>query len=173
MPIIIRNARLTDGPKVMKLWKEGLDYHAALSKTDFALDEDAPRFWMKSFEESLKHPDVKLIVAVKNRAIIGYLLGQAHRRPRYFKTKRCGFIGELAVIEKERRKGTGNLLLKAFLEWADQKDLPYVNLFVDSRNLAGQGFWKKAGFETIMLEQRKMMNCQTLTGPHSGQSGSP
>jgi len=171
MPIFIRDARVPDGSQVMKIWKEGLDYHAALSKSDFALDEDAPRFWTKSFNQNLKRKDVKLLVAVKNRAITGYLLGQAHRRPRYFKTKRCGFIGELAVTKKERGKGTGKLLLKAFLDWADQKGLPYVNLFVDSRNLAGRGFWKKAGFETIMLEQRKITNCPTLTIPHSEAQG--
>ena len=173
MRIIIRDARVPDGPQVMKIWKEGLDYHAALSKSDFALDEDAPRFWTKSFNRNLKRKDVKLLVAVKNRAIIGYLLGQAHRRPRYFKTKRCGFIGELAVTEKERGKGTGKLLLNAFLEWAYQKGLPYVNLLVDSRNLAGRGFWKKTGFETIMLEQRKLTTCATPIKPRCNEQGRP
>lgn len=173
MPIIIRDARVPDGPQVMKVWKEGLDYHAALSKSDLALDDDAPRLWSRSYERNLKREDVKLLVAVKHGVIVGYLLGQVHRRPRYFKTRRCGFIGELAVTEKERGKGVGKRLLEAYLDWACRKGLPYVNLFVDFYNRAGQGFWKKAGFETVMLEQRKMINCPTLSKPASEGHGRP
>ena len=110
-------------------------------------------------KQNLKRKDVKLLVAVKNRTIIGYILGQVHRRPRSFKTKRCGFIGELAVTEKERGKGIGKLLVDAFFDWARQKGVPYVTLFVDYRNRAGRDFWRKTGFETLMLEQRKLTDC--------------
>lgn len=143
---------------MMKIWKEGLDYHAALSKSDFALDEDAPLLWLRFYEQNLKQKNAKLLVAEKNGIIIGYLLGQVHRRPRFFKTKECGFIGELVVAEKERGKSVGKRLLNAYIEWASRKGLPYINIFVDYQNRKGLNFWKKAGFETVMLEQRKILD---------------
>jgi len=151
----IRDGRLSDAPQIKKLWKEAMDYHKAISDEDYRLDRDSSRYWMRFFKADLKSGDSKLLVAEKDDVVIGYLLGQSHSRPQFFQTKRCGFIGELTVMASERRSGVGTQLFSVYVEWAKKRKLPYINLFVAHGNKAGFSFWKKMGFGTVMVEQRK------------------
>ncbi len=61
------------------------------------------------------------------------------------------------MAEGERNSGAGTALAKAFLPWARRKGVKYISLTVDPNNSTGMRFWKKMGFWTIMLEQRKIL----------------
>ena len=47
--------------------------------------------------------------------------------------------------------------MDAFMKWAKEKKLPYVMLNVAVENEMAIRFYKKRGFKTMMLSQRKLL----------------
>lgn len=153
----VRAGRLADGDRVARIWAQMMRYHARISPNDYRLIKDAPAAWLKLFRRSVRSPGMKALVAERGGRVIGYLLGSVRKRPPCYRTKTQGFISDLAVAEGEKNRGAGTALVKAFLPWARKKGVKYISLSVDPNNSTGMRFWKKMGFQTVMLEQRKIL----------------
>jgi len=155
--ITIRAGRLADGDMVARIWMQMMRYHARISPNDYRLIKEAPAAWLKLFRRSVRSPSMKALVAVRDGRVIGYLLGSIRKRPPCYRTKTQGFISDLAVAEGKRNSGAGTALVNAFLPWAMKKGVKYISLSVDPNNSTGMRFWKKMGFQTVMLEQRRTL----------------
>lgn len=153
----IRNGRIKDKNQVLVLWQEMTDYHIEMSSIDFEMNDDAPKLFMKFFENNVRSRNKKAIVAEEDGRIIGYLLGAIQKRPPVFKTTHQAFITDAAVTENKRKSGVGTKMLKVFKAWAKEKGMMYIALSVAFENEIGKKFWNKQGFKTILLSQRKML----------------
>jgi len=87
----------------------------------------------------LRNPNT-CFVAEENGKIIGSIMsGHDGRR---------GFIGHTAVIESERKKGIGTILVNKTLDALKSEGITKVALLVFTQNQLGNKFWEKVGFTT-------------------------
>jgi GNAT superfamily N-acetyltransferase len=142
---------------VFKLWEEMTEYHRKISGIEYDFVKNYVELWIKYYEHNVRSRNRKAIVAEEDGRIIGYILGQIQERPPIFKTKYRAFITDAAVTKKKQHKGVGTLLLKAFEDWAREKNVKYIGLGVVSENKLGRSFWDKQGFSTILLKKRKTL----------------
>ena len=91
-------------------------------------------------EKYLRRNPNTCFVAEKDGKIIGSIMsGHDGRR---------GFIGHTAVIESERKKGIGTLLVNDALDALKSEGITKVALLVFVNNQPGNQFWEKMGFTT-------------------------
>jgi len=154
---IIRPGRIKDKKQVLEIWEELMEYHIGISSIDYEMKDDAPELFLKFFENNVRSRNKKAVVAEEDGKVIGYVLGAIQERPPLFKTTHHAFITDAAVLQENRNKGVGTKLLEEFASWAKEKGMKYIVLSVVPENKIGKDFWEKHGFQTIMLNQRKML----------------
>ena len=155
--VIIRKGRIKDKEELLEVWKKYMKYHADMESTDFEMIEDAPGLWMKFFKLHVRSRNKMAVVAEKDGKLVGYMLVDIQKRPPIFITTHQAHINDAAVIASEQNKGIGAKLLKHIEDWAREKGVKYTTLCVVPENDIGRNFWKKHGFNTIMMNQRKML----------------
>lgn len=155
--VVIRDGRIKDKEKIVKLWKEIMDYHVKISNIDFEMVADATEIFKKFFETNVRSRNKKVIVAEEDGRIIGYMMGTIEKRPPVFKITHRAFITDAGVTANKRNLGIGTKLFNAFSSWAKEKGMKFITLAVVYENEIGIGFWKKQGLETRFLLQRKML----------------
>jgi ribosomal protein S18 acetylase RimI-like enzyme len=128
-----------------------------ISKIDFELVDDATEIFKRFFETNVRSRNKKVIVAEEDGKIIGYMMGAIERRPPVFKITHRAFITDAGVTARRRNLGIGTKLFNAFSSWAKEKGMKFISLAVVYKNEIGIEFWKKQGFETMLLLQRKML----------------
>lgn len=112
---------------------------------------------MKFYETNVRSRNRTAFIAEKDGEIIGYVMGGILKRPPVYKTAHEARINDIVVTKKWRRRGVGTKLLEAFADWAREKGMKYVTLNVLPENKVGLKFYKKLEFETILVNQRKML----------------
>ena len=155
--VVIRNARVKDSKKALPVWDEFMDYHRRVSTMDSNLVKNAGEMWLKYFERHVRSRTRKAIVAERNGEIVGYLIGELQKRPPIFETPRQAYIDNIGVLERERNKGIGSLMLEAFAEWAKEKKMPSIILNVVVENNPAIRLYEKHGYKTTILTQRKLL----------------
>ena len=155
----IRNGRINDKKRVLNIWEEMMEYHITISSIDYEMVKNAPELFMKFYENNVRSTKKIALVAEveKTGKIVGYILGTIHPRPPLFKTTHQAFITDTAVSKNKRNLGVGTKLLAEFITWAKEKGMKYITLNVVPENESGKQFWKKHGFKTVLLGQRKII----------------
>lgn len=123
--IEIREMRESDLNEVMKIEKASFK-----------------RPWFRFFFESdLLRTNAYLWVAKEGNKLLGYLVA--------YHTSDELHIANIAVEEKERRRGIGSLFMKKIIDLA--RDLRALRIFLEVRpsNLAAINLYKKFGFEVV------------------------
>jgi GNAT superfamily N-acetyltransferase len=103
----------------------------------------------------LLEDDVVVLVAEREGEVIGYVY--AGLEPRSWKELRdaCGFIHDVAVLERDRRAGVARALVDAATEWLRERGAPRVVLWTADRNLGAQQLFEALGFRRTMIEMTK------------------
>jgi len=154
---VIRDGRLKDRLKAVRVWHEFMDYHKRISAMDNEIVDKAGEMWMQYFERHVRSPKRKAVIAEQDGEVIGFLLGEIQKRPPIFKTSYQAYIDSIGVVESRRNQGIGGLMLDYFAEWASGKGAPYAMLHVVVENSAAIRFYEQHGFKTVLLEQRKLL----------------
>lgn len=100
----------------------------------------------------LQNPDSLVLVAESSSEIVGYVF--ADIEPMSWKDLRgpCGFIHDVYVIERARRHGTGQELMRAAIAWIRSKGMAQVVLWSKPGNDAARHAFAKLGFRETMIE---------------------
>jgi GNAT superfamily N-acetyltransferase len=155
--ILIRNGKVNDKHHVAKIWQEIMEYHREISSINLEVRQDAPKIFMEFYENNVRSINKKALIAEEDGIIIGYMMGAIQKRPPVFKNRNQAFITDAAVTANKRNSGIGEQLLIAFEDWVKEKKLNYIVLNVVPENTVGINFWQKHGFQTIVLNQQKMV----------------
>ena len=86
----------------------------------------SPDGFGSAFESILSAPNVCLAVTQQGDQVIGYLLGSY--RPCFYASGNVGWVEEIVVEQKFRRRGVGRLLMEHFEVWATDSDCRLVAL---------------------------------------------
>jgi len=153
--IAVRRATRDDVPAIVELWKEFMDFHADRDPI-FTRAVDGHQRFAEFITEEISADESVVHVAVQGERLVGYCLAKLARRPAVFRDRWYGSISDLAVTERLRRRGLGQLLLAATREWFVQQGVTRIELLAAVANTVSTGFWEKLGFrpylETLFLE---------------------
>lgn len=145
----IREATKEDVPKILPVWREMMDFHAQRDIC-YNIRENAEKAFSKYLCKNFEKDDACIFIAQNNDNIIGYCQCQIIENPPVLVTEKYGSIAGMAVLEKYRRNGVGEQIVKKVIQWFQSKELKRVEVRVAVTNEVSTKFWRKMGFTTYL-----------------------
>ena len=141
----IRKATQEDTRAIVELWKELMGFHKERDR-HFTRSADGHKRFAEFVSGRIAHKASSILVAEQQDAIVGYCLATISKYPPVFEYQEYGAIFDLAVTENYRRKGIGQALVEAALQWFSEQEIHRVEVRVATSNENSTAFWKKIGF---------------------------
>jgi GNAT superfamily N-acetyltransferase len=141
--IQLRAAESTDRDVVFRL--------AQSFATSFNVEEES---FGRVFNELLQSPDARLLVAMVDNNVVGYLLGFDH--PAFFANGHVAWVEEIMVEPDQRRRGIGRTLMAEFEQWAARRNARLIAL---ATRRAGD-FYRSLGYEESATYFRRMLETE-------------
>ena len=157
--IIIRPATRDDLPAVGQLGAHLLRVHYEFDRERFMRPgDDSEEGYAWFLGSQLRAPDVLVLVADRDGAVVGYLY--AGIEPRNWKELRdeAGFIHDIVVAEQARGMRVADLLIGVALEWMRERGMPRVLLWTAAPNATAQRVFERHGFRSTMIEMTKELS---------------
>ena len=159
MSFVIRRARETDLQAIGRLGAHLLRQHHRFDADRFMApgpDPEAGYAWFLGTQ--LKEPDVLLLVAEHEGAVVGYLYAAVE--PRSWKELRdeAGFVHDVVVDEGLRGRGAARALMEEAAAWFSGRGMPRVVLWTAHRNEAAQRLFTRLGFRPTMIEMTRELS---------------
>jgi ribosomal protein S18 acetylase RimI-like enzyme len=142
----IRELKQQDFPEVAKLGKDLLLLHAGYDPSYYELEENFDELYTHWLNGNLNSLYQFILVAEENGKVVGFISGFIKSLYSWFKTKSVGHVGYLAVDINHRRQGIGKMLEKEATNWFKNKNVSYVEVYVDETNEIGKHAWEKYHF---------------------------
>ena len=141
----IRKAIQEDTRAIVELWKELMDFHKERDQ-HFTRSADGHKRFAEFVSGRMVHETSCVLVAEQQDEIIGYCLATISKYPPVYEYQEYGAIFDLAITEKYRRKGIGQALVEAALQWFSEQKIRRVEVRIATSNEVSTAFWKKIGF---------------------------
>jgi ribosomal protein S18 acetylase RimI-like enzyme len=145
----IRSAVVAEYERLSVLWRDVEDLHYQGFPHIFRKpDQGWPT--RAAVESLIASPDSTILIAETNNEIVGFLALQVHRveqTPR-MRGRRFVMVENMAVDPLHRRRGIGRALLRAAEDWAAQRGIAALQLFVWEFNGPAARFYESQGFVT-------------------------
>ena len=151
--VVIRKAERRDRDALGRLGAALMRTHYAFDSRRFLSPGDDPESGYGEFLLSqLDEDDAVVFVADREGAVVGYVW--ADIQPLSWRELRdeAGFIDDLLVTEDARRRGIGERLLDAAIEWLRARGQSRVMLWTASPNVSARSLFEHRGFRATMTE---------------------
>lgn len=143
--VTVSKAKRVHIPQIVKLWKDFMDFHAALDPF-YARRGKAHIGYEKHLMKSIGSPNRQLFVALDGKRVIGYAYAEIMKYAPVLRLTRYGYISDLYIDPACRRRGVGESLYNIVREWFVQKGLTTIELGIAAKNGTAESFWRKLGF---------------------------
>ena len=148
--LIFRVASLTDVEKIVEL-RLLLQQHAERSNPSiWRLTGGGEKLLKQKVENDFMDSTVRVVVAELDGGIVGFIRGETVQRDDYV-PKSVGSISLIYVTERFRRKGIGTCLVRKLCEFFSLTKVEHVTLRYIIGNKEAEQFWKKIGFEPLII----------------------
>ena len=147
--LLLRQAQRDDIPSLVRLCKELQDLHAAIDPL-WELSPNWKSAMQAFFSNMIRKAGVRVFIADIAGSPVGYCLAAAKDNPPVRPKGRYGYIVDLMVTERHRRRGVGRKLFNAAVEWFRFKDIRRVEIKAAVLNEQSIAFWNSLGFKTYM-----------------------
>ena len=150
--ILIRRAEARDLPEIGELGAALMRAHYAFDPLRFLDPGDADAGYSRFLGSLLDDEGAAIIVAERQRKIVGYVY--AAIEPLSWKDLRdeCGFIHDLLVADAARGGGIGEALLESAIEWLREQRMPRVVLGTAAQNSRARQLFERHDFRPTMIE---------------------
>ena len=144
----IRAAQIEDLQQIVLLGRSLLDLHKEYDYEYYQLEENFDQlfgFWVRDQLNNLS----QFIIVAQNPAdnkIVGFISGFTKYLFPWFRTKTVGHISYMIIDPNFRLKGIGRLLENAAKDWFKNKNISYMELYVEEKNPTGQTAWTSNGY---------------------------
>ena len=152
--LTIRDATKEDIQTIADYCIALLEQHYELD-TNFKPNDKARESYFSFLIEAIESDKNKVLVAEINNCVIGYALGEIHKKPPVFALEKYGFISDVYIIDKFRKQGISKQLFKELYLWFEKKGLSLVELSVHLKNKGAAKTFEKAGFQQYMIKYRR------------------
>ena len=155
--VIVRRAVAADLPEVGRLGALMVRTHHDFDPARFIPATPQTEHGYASFLGSqLDEPNVAVLVAERNGAVIGYTYGGVEGRDYMSLRGPAGVLYDIVVYPAHRGQGVGRMLLDATLTALEARGARQVVLSTADRNESAQRLFARAGFRRTMVE----MTCE-------------
>jgi GNAT superfamily N-acetyltransferase len=142
----LRTACQTDLEAIAGLWLVMMDDHCRFDAR-FAVSAASQDFFLINMRSLLHSFDHCIVVAEAGTGeIAAYGLGSIVDNPAMYILPRYGFLVEMMVDPRWRRRGLGTALWQRLVLWFRSHGIQTVQLNVSVSNETGQAFWRSLGF---------------------------
>jgi len=151
----IRIANNNDIEQICLLYNEFFAYNAKIDPVYCRAGKETGEY-PKSVVESTGSD---LIVADDNGELLGFIHIREGKTPPYDALNQNHYaqIIDFIVTAAHRKRGIGVKLMEAAKQWAKDRKLDYIELFVLQGAVDEHRFYKQNDFETVMLTMRHML----------------
>lgn len=145
----IRSAVVAEYESLSVLWK-GVEYLHGQALPHIFREPDEVWPTRSAVESLIVGPDSTILIAETNNEIAGFVTLQVHqvKQTSRMRERRFALIENMAVDPLRRRRGIGRALLRAAEDWAAQRGIAELRLFVWEFNGAAARFYESEGFVT-------------------------
>lgn len=166
--ITVRPARLEDVDAIAQLWQALVEFHCSLdSNLPLPTSQGAIRY-ARRLMDHLDDPMAKVLVAVLDGEVIGYVLGVVvDLAPELFAQEPSGFLADIYVDADHRRSGVGTALVKGLMDWFRQRNVRFFEWHAAAQNPDGIAFWRALGGRDVMVRMR----ADIFSANHNTESG--
>ena len=147
MNFVIRKAGISDLRQIEELWVQLTDYANSLDPRHWQRAADGSAKFRQWMEQALTETERVVFVAERSKTVLGFGHSMLKKSPPPVKPRLDGFITDLVVNERARRKGVGSKLLEALESWCIEHGAEAITLSVAVKNELGLAFWSSRGFE--------------------------
>jgi ribosomal protein S18 acetylase RimI-like enzyme len=151
----IRRATERDLPAAAALARHLVLQHHEKDPSRFFLPENVEEGYAWWFRRELARQAAVLLVAERDRELVGYAYGTLEERNFNLLIDRHGAIHDILVATEARRLGTGKALLSGVIEALEALGAPRILLYTMVDNLAAQALFRSFGFRPTMLEMTR------------------
>ena len=153
--VTIRSARPDDVDAIARLWEALVEYHCDLDADLPPATHQGSIRYARRLTDQLDNPTTRVLVAVRNSQIVGYVLGVVvDLAPEIFAQEPSGFLADIYVDLSQRRKGIGRALVEELIDWFRTNGLHYFEWHAVVQNPEGIAFWRALGGREVMLRMR-------------------
>jgi ribosomal protein S18 acetylase RimI-like enzyme len=103
----------------------------------------------------LDRDDCVVLVAERERQIVGYVYATLEDRSWRDLRDACGYIDDIVVRDTARRSGVATSLMEAAMDWLRSHGAPRVLLMTATPNHAAQQLFARLGFRPTMVEMTR------------------
>jgi L-amino acid N-acyltransferase YncA len=147
----IRKGRLADGPAVVEMWQELIDYHSDKFCYDMAMVDEAPDIWLKWYNTHVRSGKRLALVAEFDGRLVGYLTASIESRAELFKRNVKVHIYDTYVVEELRGQGIGTAMMDELNRWVKDKGVDQITVYISSENENGLAFWHASGYKDVLV----------------------
>jgi len=157
--VIIRPATIDDTPVLGRLGALLVKTHHDFDPRRFLSETGRTEAAYGAFLGSqLQEPNVALLVAEKNRKVLGYAYAAAEGVDYMALRGPAGVLYDIIVDPAHRGHGVGRMLLQAALASLKELGAPRVVLSTAERNEPAQKLFASAGFRRTMIEMTRELD---------------
>ncbi len=147
--VIIRVALPEDITSIARLWLKFMEYNARFDDSFLVKPRIQSRF-AREILDRLSDPNYRIAVAEVDGEIVGYSFSYISRKPYFFRLGKFGFIGDVFVLDKFRRRGIGKMLAEDAHQFFRRLNVKQVELLVATQNVETIKFWEKLGYTKLL-----------------------
>jgi ribosomal protein S18 acetylase RimI-like enzyme len=152
----IRDATIDDLDQVLAL--NATLMHTHLQYDDYyRLQPQSREVYADYFRKLIDGDNTRVLVAIDDEVIIGFITGKIEPRPPVFAVAEKGEINSVFVEERYRRCGIGGQLIRHMVKWFTARGIEYVELSADVRNIVSVNVWTSFGFEPWQLIMKRKL----------------
>jgi len=150
-----RLATIDDIPQLVSLGKSLLELHGTWDPPYYQLTQDFDSQFGQFIQQHISHPYQFVIVMEKDTQIVGFVSGFVKSLYPWFTVKSVGHITYLITLPDMRQLGIGEILEEKALQWFKEKNIQYVEVYTDEKNIIGGIVWDKLGYVPFKKFLRK------------------
>ena len=150
--VTIRRARIADLPVICRMGLELTRYHDKHGEWQTTLaDRPVLKDLRKHFKKQIHSARSLVLVAELDGDVVGYSVSWLVKRPPIFVVKEHGYVDDVYVVKKHRRKGLAKLFLDEHYSWFRKKGVKLISITWHASNALGKGAWEKYGFKPTLI----------------------
>jgi len=147
--------------RVVRLRSSDPELFEGLDRLHRALIQGAstpPEQFIDFVTQRLDDETMLLILALAEDGPVGYGLAFDVAEHAFMpEWQRAGYITQFYVAPEHRRRGVGQLMFDAIVEWLASRGVGEVQLNVSQDNPVGHRFWRRHGFVPHRLRMKSKM----------------
>lgn len=132
-------------------------HHLQFDKRYYEQSNNSNEEFKSYIKKRINDDNFNIIVAESDGNIIGYVMGWIANRPPIYKIRNVGYLSNIFVDDSKRNSGIGKNLFNEIEKWFRNKNVEYVEIKSDARNIDTINKFRNYGFKDLSITFYKII----------------